>query len=744
MQIPFRWTPLALAVGLAISSGSIQAETSRNLSTVVVTAAGFEQDLTEAPATMSVLTREDLQSQRYSNLAEALQTIEGIDIRGDTGKTGGLNISIRGMPSDYTLIMIDGQRQNVSGNIGPNGFGEFATSFMPPLSAIERIEVIRGPASTLYGSDAMGGVVNIITRDVSDEWGATLSLDTSFQEEKEFGNTSGANFFATGPLIDNLLGLQVRGALRDREASRLEPTGDADDSVSFNTRGQTPVKSRLTSLGGRLTLTPNQDHAIYLDLDRSTQWYDNGEPDNRLLSRNDSDTQWAGYDDQLEFFRNQLLIGHRSDLGFGRLESSLQYQVTESEGRTIPGNPQQPDATGIPGKQVGDARELENTNLIVNTKLVAPVGNHRLTLGGQYWDAEFVDGIAPDTMEQTTKAVFVEDEWYLHEQLTLTLGGRYDHHDTFGGHFSPRVYLVSPLTSELTLKGGVGQGYKAPSVDQIQEGLTGITAQGVNASIGSPDLEPEVSTNYELGVYWEDLSGFRASATVFYNEIEDKIARGPGIPNCEYADQPNQPGCMTIPGFTEQSEFDQSINVDEATTQGLELATYLPLEAVLPAAHGWVVSANYTYTDSNLKNRSEGQKDTQLANTPEHSLNARVSWEVNDQLTTWLSAEYRGESRRFDAHPDDLTGNDRLIYEQVGDIKAYELFHLGAAYKIADSVTLRGTVHNLLDKDFRSWKAYTNEAGETDYASEYSHQTRSTRGGVQEGRSYWMSATFEF
>lgn len=737
-------TPLALAVGLTLSAGYVQAETARELGTLVVTASGFEQNMTQAPASISVLTREDLQQQRFSNLAEALQTMEGIDVRGATGKTGGLNISIRGMPSDYTLILIDGQRQNTSGDVGPNGFGEFSTSFMPPLSAIERIEVIRGPASTLYGSDAMGGVVNIITRNVSDEWGTTLTLDTSFQEDQEFGNSSGANFFTTGPLIENLLGLQLRGAIQDREASRLQPTGDADEDVSFNTRGQTPVKARLANLGGRLTLTPHQDHSFYLDLDRSTQWYDNGDPDNRLLSNNDSPTNWRGYDDQLEFFRNQLLIGHRSELGFGRLESSVMYQVTESEGRTIPGNPQDPDNSGIPGKRVGDPRELENTNLIINTKLVAPVANHRITLGGQYWDAEFVDGIAPDKMQQTTSAVFVEDEWFLHEKAILTLGGRYDHHDTFGGHFSPRAYLVSPLTDQLTIKGGVGQGFKAPRVDQIQQGLTGITAQGEQATIGSPHLEPEISTSYELGVHWEDLSGFRASATVFYNEIEDKIASGPGVANCDYAANPDQPGCVSVGGFTDQAEFGQSINVDEATTQGLELSTYLPLDALLPQARGWVVSANYTYTDSTLKNRSEGQKDTQLSDTPEHSLNARISWAVNDQLTTWLSAEYRGESRRFDQHPDDLTGNDRLIYEQVGDIKAYELFHLGAAYQVAANVTLRGTVYNLLDKDFRSWKAYTNEDGETDYASEYSHQTRSTRGGVQEGRLYWLSATFDF
>src|SRR5690606_24640935 len=119
------------------------------LSDTVVSASGFEQKITEAPASISVISQEDLQQKRYGNLAQALDEIEGVDIRQGTGKTGGLDISMRGMPSDYTLILIDGRRQNTAGNVTPNGFNETRTSFMPPLSAIERIEVIRGPMSTL-------------------------------------------------------------------------------------------------------------------------------------------------------------------------------------------------------------------------------------------------------------------------------------------------------------------------------------------------------------------------------------------------------------------------------------------------------------------------------------------------------------------------------------------------------------------------------------------------------------------
>ncbi|MEM9964569.1 MAG: TonB-dependent receptor plug domain-containing protein, partial [Asticcacaulis sp.] len=108
---------------------------------IVVTASGFQQKIEQAPASISVITRKELESERHQSLAEALSTVEGVDVGDSVGKTGGMNINIRGMGSDYTLVLVDGRRQNAAGNVTPNGFGETSSSFMPPASAIERIEV---------------------------------------------------------------------------------------------------------------------------------------------------------------------------------------------------------------------------------------------------------------------------------------------------------------------------------------------------------------------------------------------------------------------------------------------------------------------------------------------------------------------------------------------------------------------------------------------------------------------------
>jgi len=113
------------------AQGARPAEEPIALDEIVVSAAGFEQKRLNAPASITVLTRSIVAQQRNNNLAELLASIEGIDIGDNVGKTGGPTISLRGMPSEYTLVLIDGRRQNPAGNVTPNGFGETSTGFLP-------------------------------------------------------------------------------------------------------------------------------------------------------------------------------------------------------------------------------------------------------------------------------------------------------------------------------------------------------------------------------------------------------------------------------------------------------------------------------------------------------------------------------------------------------------------------------------------------------------------------------------
>src|SRR5690606_36818830 len=182
-----------LAVPVAQADVLLDADATE-LGQVVVTAAGFEQKIVDAPASISVVTRAELEKRPYMTLIDAVRDLEGIDVGETSDKTGQKTISMRGMGTDYTLILIDGRRQNNHADIYPNSFGGNQFNHIPPLDMIERIEVIRGPASTLYGADALGGVINIITRKVGDSWYGSATLSRNFQENDDFGTDTTVDF----------------------------------------------------------------------------------------------------------------------------------------------------------------------------------------------------------------------------------------------------------------------------------------------------------------------------------------------------------------------------------------------------------------------------------------------------------------------------------------------------------------------------------------------------------------------
>lgn len=674
---------------------------------VVVTAAGFEQKIVDAPASVTVIPRSELQQMRATNLAEVLATVEGVDVGGSVGKTGGLNINIRGMGSEYTLILIDGRRQNTAGSVTPNGFGETSTSFLPPVSAIERIEVVRGPVSTLYGSDAMGGVVNIITRKVGETWGGSLTLDGTMQGDDEFGNIYGGNVYASGPIVPGLVGLTLRGSFVDREASSLTFEGANGQTTPVAGFGRSPTKSEIRGYGARVSWTPVESMDFWLDADVGTQWYDNSK------GQMGTNTTAGGYANALEFNRQQYALAHNWRLPFGVLESNLSRGITETKGRIIP--------NGVKG--AGGARTLESTNTIFDTKFYSQWRNHTFTVGGQYWDAEMVDGVAPDTFEHQQWAIYAEDEWRFTDSLALTVGARHDDHSKFGGHFSPRVYLVWNANEHWTLKGGVSQGFKTPRLEQLASGINGFGNQGRLPLLGTPTLTPETSTSSEIGIYYDSLEGFSANVTFFDNQFKDKIATGVPVANCSAGLTQAQynsgagrpPGCIDVGFFPGFPTFGQSVNIDEAVTRGVETAMRARF------LEDWTLSANYTYTDSEQKSgASAGQK---LTDTPEHMANVDLRWQATDRLTAWLRGEYRSERFRSD-----LPARNAL-----GDFKAYSLFHVGGSFQVTERVTVNATIYNLLNKDFVRLLPYGSPVA---YGAEYTNN--------QEPRRLWLSVKVDF
>ncbi|MCG7393195.1 TonB-dependent receptor [Microvirga sp. ACRRW] len=657
------------------------------LDQIVVTASGFEQSVKDAPASISVITREELEKGSFRDLADALREVQGVTV---TGIANEKDIYIRGLPGTYTLILVDGKRQSTR-DARTNGNSGFEQSFIPPVSAIDRIEVVRGPMSSLYGSDAMGGVINIITRKVSDKWSGTVMADGTLQQHDYFGNSAQGSFYTSGPLIHRMLGLQMWGRGFARE----------EDQILSGITG-----AREGNVGGRLTFSPNENHDLMLESGFTRIRRDASKWGTLEGAANDT----YNYND-----RKYWSLTHEGRWGPTTLNFSILQEWADRRNYTE--NPR----TSVFDK---NPRSPEIRNTIVDGKFTTPFelfGTHTLVTGGQWNNATLTDQNPgyrtgrDETFSINQWALFAEDEWRLTDTFSITNGLRMDHHEVYGAHYSPRSYAVWHATDNLTVKGGVSTGFRAPEIRQIAPGYAYTTggagcSYGPNGTCGviiaDPDLQAETSTSYEIGALWDSLTGFTASATYFHTDFRDKITNALVLDDAgnpvRWSEDPNY-------------RLWYNYNIDDAIIQGVELA------ATWRATDAISVRGNYTYTDSEQK--TGNYAGFPLARTPSHAANARVDWITPvTGLETWAALNYHGSEIVGGARIG-TNGTPVLINGMAGrKYDAYATMDVGLSYDFTEQLTLNAAVYNVFDKEIEP----------TDYNT------------VVEGRRLWvsMSATF--
>lgn len=586
MHSPLRSRPVAAMSKLALAclaAGGVAAQAAETLELddMVVTAAGFEQSVEDAPASVTIITGEQLRKKSYHDLGDALRDVEGVLVNGAANET---DISIRGMPPDYTLILVDGKRQS-SREARVNGNRGYEQSFVPPAEAIERIEVVRGPMSSLYGSDAIGGVINIITRKVSPEWGGSISYDYSARQHSDQGNARQTQFYLNGPIVQDWLGLQVWGRYLDRQA---------DDDVEL-TNGYSKADHR--DLTARLAFTPNVDHDILLEAGAT-----------RLKNGDGVSANWATREQKNN--RDHWSLSHQGRWGWATSDVSIAQEKSSREGLA---SETQTDVLG---------RKPEVKNTVVDAKLVIPTTYHITTAGLQWNDSSLTDwnqGLNDRKdyeFSVVQKALFAEDEWSLTDTFALTTGLRLDEHEEFGTHVNPRIYGVWHATDDWTFKGGVARGFKAPEIRAVVPGYATLR-RNTYVMFGNPDLKPESSTNYELSAMWSNRNNLSAGATVFHNVFKDKLST-----------------VTTTERWNGYIIMDR-VNIDEATITGVELNGKWDISRDI------ALKGNYTYTDSEQKSGSNAGAPLSL--TPEHKANLSSDWTINDRTQAWASVNYYGE-----------------------------------------------------------------------------------------------------
>ncbi len=646
----------ALMSGLPALAQSNDDENSVLLDTVVVTAAGFEQLLKDAPASVSVISGEELRKGNVTSLNDILKEVQGVAV---TGLANESDIYIRGLPGAYTLILVDGKRQSTR-DARTNGSSGFEQSFIPPVSAIERVEVVRGPMSSLYGSDAMGGVVNLITKRVSDVWSGEVTVEGTFNSDPDFGDNRQLSFYLNGPVVTDRLGLQIWGRTMRRDAASL--AGGVDGSDEYD-------------LGARLTWRPTDAQDVMLE-----------------FGRTELERQAFGATTYSENTRNRISLTHLGHWDFGTSEISLSREVGQRTGFT---------QAVVGGNYTAGARAPEITNTVLDAKLnmqLGANGQHNLTFGGQFFRADLVDqnpGQGTGLNEKFRAdqwALFLEDEWRLNDSFALTMGLRYNAHDEYKAHVTPRLYGVWSVNENLTIKGGISTGFRAPDIRSITPGYAYTTGGGncrVSRSCGviiaDPNLKPESSTSVEMSAMWEQ-DNLQFGATAFHTQFRDKIENfntgNPWTAGPQYLDSTGTPQFYNIW---------YNRNVSKAAISGLELTTSAQLNDNLR------LRANYTFTDS--KQKSGAFLGFPLARTPRHMASLRFDWATPVAgLDTWFSANYHGSEIAAGARLG--TNGSPVVINGVTGRKygGYTTLDIGANYALTSNVNMNVAIYNLLDK----------------------------------------------
>lgn len=553
--VHFRLSALALASTAVFGAATAQQAQPAGAGltqTVVVSATRHAMALIDAPAVMNVVTPQQLQDRGADNLFEALRGETGLSLIGRT-ISGRRNISLRGMDGRHTLFLVDGKR--IGNSDGVIGHSDFQYDWVA-VEEVARIEVVRGPMSVLYGAEALGGVVNVITRTPGDQWVRRGTAEGSQADGGFGGSGHRVAGLASGPLAQGL-----KLAAQFSEGRRAEVLSKAD--------------ARIGDIEGRHKV----DGSLRL-------WWDAAPGQQLLLEhRQGREDRWAGMRErsgQRRFFQSTTEVDRRhsaltwaADWGTDAgLRSTLRTYGSHIEMSNQRSN-------GVAALRPN----LLNDRVLDGQFTATPTRGTTLT-GGAEWRDERLNngGLSGGSGRAEHHALFMQGETELGADLVVTGGLRADRHQRFGGEWSPRVYAVWKPARDWVLKGGYGHGFKAPTLKQISADYQ--EDEGPYTYFGNAALVPERNDAVELSAGY-DTTALGVQATLFHNRVRQLIV-------------PVQFG--TVAGRA-QYRFQ---NLDRASFRGAELAT----RAALPAGLG--VQAQATYLDATDGNGQRLEKRPRL------------------------------------------------------------------------------------------------------------------------------------
>ena len=463
----------AVAFGFTVSATAQTASIEETkLDTIIVNGSRLDQTMTEIGSSVSVITRDALEELGVDFALDAIATAPGVTVNQNGAFGGNASVRIRGASNDQTLVLIDGVPVN-----DPTGTGGGYNFAYLDTDTIERIEVLKGPQSTLWGSDAIGGVVSITTKRPTEGLSGTV-----FGEYGSFNTLRGGASISNANEIGDFR-LAATGLTTDGISKADEANGNSEDDG---------YDSQTVSAKGGLNLPAS------VRLETSLMWSDaESEYDSYAFGAQGSVA------DGDEVTNSETLSGNitlKAPLFDGRLENLVQIGYADIERENT--------SNGVQSYFTEGDRVLfryQGTFAINDTNTLA-FGTER-------------EETSANEQESSIDSLFALYEFKPVDNLTLTGGIRVDDHETFGSETTGRVAAAWTATDQLTFKASWGQGFKAPSIFQSTYICTfcGLTAPNTN-------LKAETSEAYDIGVQWQSADErIVLGATLFDQETENMI-----------------------------------------------------------------------------------------------------------------------------------------------------------------------------------------------------------------------------
>jgi vitamin B12 transporter len=574
------------AAALLISIVAQAQDSTKTLNEVIVSANKFPSKTSLTGKVVTVITREQLQTSGGKDLAQVLNEQTGIFINGANSNAGkDKGIYLRGAKVDHTLITIDGVPV-----YDPSGIGSNFDIRLLSVDQIERVEILKGSQSTLYGSDAMAGVINIITKQASNK-------KTSFNGGISYGSYYSYRADANVSGSSNYVDYSIGGAYFETEG-----INEANDSIKNNSIKTDKDDYTQQNFSASVGIKPNKNIRIqpYIRFAKFWQSYDQG-----------------AFTDELDLFskNKNVQVGVKNEFNFGKMKMNLLYNFNKNERTYIDDSTKSRNGYDIYSKGIYNGSEH-----FAEAFFIIPIkANMKLTAGADYRQSNsdqlyssigyygpFESNLSKDSLKQNQLSGYVAFLLNTKKGFNVELGGRYNRHSVYGNNI---VYNANPsllINNKFKIFGNLSSAYKTPTLYQLF------------SEYGNKNLKPESAMTIETGFqYFSKNSKYSGGITVYKRMVKDAIV---------FFYNP-----VTFASFY--------INQDKQNDVGIEL------ESNLKIGKSTNIKINGAYVDGKVTTKN-GDKDTSYFNLirrPKATMGLHISQKIKSRFYVNAGISYVGE-----------------------------------------------------------------------------------------------------